>query len=294
MKKIFLFALVVASFAVLAMDGGDKIGVKFDHKLHLQDIGAECADCHAAAESKSPADNLMPGHDNCYSCHDENETECGYCHTNGDDPFGVPHVTNFIAKFPHDVHIEQDVKCITCHQGIAFSEKAATQHLPSMALCQTCHSDLEEANYCQRCHNADEKLAPVTHNLDWRQAHGLVNHLNEESCASCHTEQQCLDCHQGDNLDRTVHPFNYVNNHAIDARNKRDNCYTCHEELETCVSCHRDQLVLPRSHNTAGWSNLSNGGRHAREARMDLDNCLVCHNDNYGEPVCAQCHSANN
>jgi hypothetical protein len=292
MKRLFLFIFICVSFVFLGLVDSSQMGVKFSHKMHIEDFGAECADCHAVDESQSAVDNLMPNHDNCYACHDEDETECGFCHTNEDDPFGVPHVTTYIAKFPHATHAAQDVACDECHTDVAKSENASTEHLPLMADCQVCHSDLDAANYCQQCHDSGEQLTPATHRLDWNQAHGLVTHLEENSCASCHTEQSCLDCHQGDNLDRKVHKLNFVNNHGLTAKSKSDNCYTCHEEQEFCVTCHREQLVMPRNHNTAGWSNLSKGGRHAMQAKMDLDNCLACHNDNYGEPVCAQCHSA--
>ncbi len=294
MKRLFIFVILIAMTAFISMVSGGDVGITFSHRLHVQEMGAECADCHGAAESLASADNLMPDHDNCFVCHDESDTECSLCHTNADDPSGVPHVTSYIAIFPHKTHIDQNVKCLTCHKGVALSEEVSSRHLPTMTQCQTCHGDFEAVGYCQQCHAPGEQLAPATHSLDWRQSHGLTAHLQENSCATCHTEKYCLDCHQGDNLDRQIHGLNFVNNHSLAAKGKADNCYTCHEEQEFCVSCHRDQLVMPRNHNTAGWSNLATGGRHARQAKMDLDNCLACHNDNYGEPVCAQCHDAKN
>jgi hypothetical protein len=291
MKRSILFIfLIIISISIMGMVKNDP-GIKFSHKFHAEEVGAGCEDCHAASDSESPADNMIPDHDNCFSCHDEDETACGYCHTNEDDPSGTTHITTYIAKFSHAMHTGIDFECATCHAGIENSETAEAEHLPSMSLCQTCHTDIERESYCLDCHNAGEKLAPMDHQLDWKQAHGLSSQL-ENNCDMCHAESQCLACHTGDNLNREVHPLNYVNNHAIDAKNKQDNCYTCHEEMESCVSCHRDQLVMPRNHNTAGWSNTSSGGRHARAAKMDFDNCLACHNDNYGEPVCAQCHVA--
>ena len=289
-SSVFIF-LVITAFSIMGMKIRQP-GIRFSHKVHSQDVGVGCGDCHAATDSKSPSDNLLPGHDNCYICHEEGDTECSYCHTNADDPDGVPDITTYIAKFPHAKHVGDDMQCATCHAGVESSDIVAEQHLPSMQSCQICHDEMEAINYCQQCHVAGENLTPMDHQMDWSQVHGVVSHLDEENCAMCHTEKQCFDCHAGDNQDRAIHPLNYVNNHAIDARNKRDNCYTCHEELESCVTCHREQLVMPLNHNTAGWSNFGNGGRHARLAKIDLDNCLACHNDNYGEPVCAQCHVA--
>ena len=93
-----------------------------------------------------------------------------------------------------------------------------------------------------------------------------------------------------DNLDRKVHPLNYVNNHGMYAKGNKDNCYTCHEEQAFCVDCHQKRMVMPRSHSTANWSNTTTGGGHARAAKLDLDNCLSCHSDAQGDPVCVLCH----
>ena len=158
-----------------------------------------------------------------------------------------------------------------------------------MVNCQTCHSDLEKAGYCIDCHAASEDLRPGDHKMDWSKSHGMSSQLVQD-CKTCHSENSCLGCHQGDNLDRRVHPLNFMNNHSLSAKGNKDNCYTCHEELSFCSDCHRQELVLPRNHNTAGWSNLSNGGRHARAAKLDLDTCQSCHSDTNGEPICAQCH----
>lgn len=288
---LFILVVFLVSLSVLGMMQTPDVGIRFSHKLHESEVGLVCADCHAVAESQSASDDLIPGHDNCYICHEEDDTECSYCHTNEGEPQGLPDL-HYIAKFPHAPHVEDD-NCATCHAGIAASTTAALgAYMPSMQSCQECHSNLEQVDYCYVCHGMGEELAPADHRLDWRQAHGLADHVEADQCAMCHTGKQCLDCHDGDNLDRQVHPLNYVNNHAIDAKNKRDNCYTCHEDLQSCVTCHREQLVLPRSHNTAGWANLGNGGRHARQARLDLELCRSCHHESLGEPSCARCHGS--
>ncbi len=289
---ILILFFVLASLSFLGMVSVQQPGVQFSHQLHIEAVELGCADCHTAEESTTAQDNLLPGHDNCYLCHEEDDTECSFCHTDADDPQGIKDFIH-IARFPHAQHVGEDFECATCHAGVAAAEKTVVgRYLPSMQLCQDCHGNLAQVDYCYVCHAKGEELAPADHRLDWRSAHGLANHLDEENCQMCHTEKQCLDCHEKDNLDRQVHPLNYVNNHAIDAKMKADNCYTCHEELESCVTCHREQLVLPRNHNTAGWATFTNGGRHARQAKMDLDKCLACHNDAYTEPICMQCHAA--
>ena len=281
-----IFILTFASF-VTSQD----VEIKFSHNFHVQDVEAECLACHALAEeSVNAADNLLPDMETCYNCHDE-DTECSTCHKDPDNAVEYPRIAAYISKFPHAKHLAQEIDCATCHSGVEKSENILDAHLPSMDTCQSCHQDIEKDSYCIDCHSPKKDLQPLDHKMDWAKAHGVSSQLTQD-CKKCHTENQCLDCHQGDNLDRKVHPLNFINNHSLSAKGNKDNCYTCHEELSFCSDCHRQELILPRSHSTAGWSNSKTGGRHAREAKMDLDQCLSCHNDTVSEPICVQCHQA--
>lgn len=289
---LLILTLAVATLSILGMVTASDVELIFSHKFHAEQVGAECSSCHSAETSTAAGDNLLPSMETCYVCHDQNNTECSLCHKDPDNAVAYPRIATYIAKFPHDRHAEHGAGCSTCHVGVETSVNIFDQHLPDMAVCQTCHKDMAAVDYCSTCHGKGEQLAPADHRLDWRQAHGSAAQLEKEKCERCHIEKQCLDCHQQDNLDRPVHPLNFIHSHALEAKTKRDNCYTCHEEQESCLNCHREQLVMPRNHNTAGWSNAVNGGRHAKQAELDLDNCLACHNDHNGEPVCAECHQA--
>jgi len=292
MLRISIF-LLFSGLCLIAKSPTD-IDLIFSHKLHTQEVGVECADCHEMVmQSTQPSDILSPQMETCYICHDEDETPCSYCHKDAETADTYSTVL-YVAKFPHARHVE-NLECKHCHAGVSASESVITQHMPSMMSCQTgCHDNLHQTDYCMVCHDTGDDLVPADHNLTWMEAHGLVTHAKEEECQSCHVEQECLDCHSGDNLNHQVHPLNFVNSHAIAARTKKTNCYSCHDARAFCSTCHREQLVLPRSHNTAGWAHPSTGGRHAREARMDLDNCIVCHDEHAGEPICAKCHGSKN
>ncbi len=269
---------------------GQKVDLKFSHKLHIEDVGAACTDCHTAADSStSPTQNLLPNMESCYQCHDE-DSECTLCHKDPDNAIDYPRITTYIAKFPHATHIQSSIECTTCHENVAASENILDQHLPHMQKCTSCHTDKEKIDYCYTCHSQNRDLRPANHKLDWLKGHGIASQTMKQDCKSCHTEEKCLTCHQQDNLDRTVHPLNFVNNHSLVAKGNIENCYTCHEEQSFCVDCHRTELVMPRSHASAGWSNTKTGGGHARAARLDLDSCLSCHNVSDSEPVCLQCH----
>jgi len=293
MKKTCLLSVIVIVFFIAGMIHAYESDLIFSHQFHSEAVEATCEVCHEAAESSAkPTDNLLPAMETCYGCHSEDDTECSVCHKDPENiPEEYPRITEYIAKFPHERHMGHSIECSTCHAGVEKSESVVEQHLPSMVSCQNCHADMNKVDYCYDCHATTENLAPVDHMADWTKAHGQASLTQLDNCQTCHAETQCAECHRSDNLDHVVHPLNYVNSHGVYAKNNKDNCLTCHEELVFCYDCHREQNVLPRSHNSVGWSNFKTGGRHAREAQYDLDNCLTCHNDNLGEPVCKQCHA---
>ena len=257
-----------------------------------ESVGAGCSDCHEAASTSAAADDdLLPAKESCFNCHDS-EAECSLCHGDVDNALTLSRVKTYIAKFPHAKHISPKMNCETCHEGIARSESVQGEHLPKMPACSGCHQDQGKPDYCYDCHNRGENLTPADHRLDWSKTHGVHQQNAAHECKMCHTDNQCLSCHKRDNLDRKAHPLNFINNHGIMARGNKQQCQTCHEDEQYCITCHREQMVIPRTHNSAGWSNPRTGGTHVRAARADLDGCLVCHSQEQSQPICVQCHPA--
>lgn len=266
-----------------------QIELIFSHKYHAEEVGAACTDCHAVAESSSSADNLLPNMESCYNCHDS-EQECTVCHKDPDNAVVYPRITDYIAKFSHQKHMSDEQTCNQCHNNVAMSENILDKHLPKMNSCVTCHTNETKDDYCLICHEKGENLIPADHNVMWDSEHGIAANNDENTCSSCHLENSCTECHEGDNLDHKVHSLNYVNNHGIYARGNKDNCLTCHEEFIFCNECHIQRMVLPRTHSRANWTNKTTGGVHARAAKMDMDLCVSCHSDVIADPVCVLCH----
>lgn len=293
MKKYFLFSLallflVSMNSLILAQD----VELIFSHKFHHElEIG--CADCHEmASSSKLPTDNLLPDMESCYNCHDS-DGECTLCHKDPDNAVVYPRITNYIAFFSHEMHLKADDNCMACHDGIENDDVVNVQvkHLPKMASCTQCHDNPEQPDYCYSCHANSEELRPSDHLMaTWKLEHGVASQTMLNDCAECHTTNACITCHQGDNLDHKVHRLNYRFQHGLHARGNKATCITCHEEASFCNDCHRTQMVMPRTHATANWTNTTTGGRHARAAKLDLDNCISCHSDTRADPVCIQCH----
>lgn len=289
MKRLLIFT-VWALLIFSGISSSQDVDLIFSHEMHVTELGTSCTDCHAAAEtSLLPTDNMLPDMETCYQCHDE-DAACSMCHQDEDNAAPYPRIVNYVEKFPHAKH--SDKKCSTCHEGVESSSNIMDSHLPGMTTCVNCHNDQEAVDYCYVCHDTDTDLKPVDHKLDWTKAHGIASQTQSEDCAMCHTENQCQDCHEGDNLDKTVHGFNFRYSHSISAKGNKEECMTCHEEQSFCVDCHRQEFVLPLNHSYVSWSNRipGNGGQHARMAQLDLDSCTSCHNESLGEPICADCH----
>jgi len=68
------------------------------------------------------------------------------------------------------------------------------------------------------------------------------------------------------------------------------NCLTCHREFAFCNDCHQIEMVMPKNHSFAGWSNTTTGGLHAKQAQYDFDYCQSCHSDANSDIVCIRCH----
>ncbi len=277
---IFLFILSLVAF------GDDqKSELIFSHKLHVEEMGMDCLSCHQAAEtSKTGKDNLMPTMESCGNCHDVESTDnCGMCHSDLENMRAVPRVKEYSVFFSHEQHIEAELECLTCHEEVAEKEQVEPYILPPEVSCQECHSQ--------------RRVMPSTHGPDFIHSHAEQARTSEaamrasQSCNTCHKNNFCQNCHEGDNLDRTTHPLNYAFTHSLDAQGQERECAACHTDRSFCNDCHAQFQVMPHNH-TAGWVNNipGDGGRHRIEAQNDLENCMACHEQN-AQQICQTCHS---
>jgi hypothetical protein len=256
------------------------------HPVHASNT-VPCETCHAAATSRAGSDNQLPAMDVCGDCHAVTDAQqCGTCHTRPDEPGPAPRRTTLAQKFPHATHLDAGMECATCHGAT----DAAEPQLPTMALCRTCHATASGGADCALCHAASETLRPASHTTNWSAFHTTPARLDQASCGDCHTEQDCQDCHAGDNVRPRVHPLNYDFNHALDARSGDVTCTACHEDPQYCQACHLAQRIMPENHSRADWVVAAGGGRHAEEGNLDLESCVFCHDAGAAAPVCAQCH----
>lgn len=303
--------------------------LKFSHKTHVEGASIACADCHAAAKSALASDNLRPNHDNCSSCHeDQLANDCGYCHVDPENIEAAPAPVRDLL-FSHQQHVDmKGVECATCHHGVETAEDATGLHLPVMTTCTACHNERQATNQCEACHTNFTQLLPPDHlEANFRKEHRQLTRLGEleTSCATCHTQSFCAECHDAAAVLRfgkgmmmsdptprvfpgntaaplalqKVHDLNYRFTHGIDAKTKASDCATCHAVQDFCVECHQagdnstGRGFKPAWHLGVGFSTIgvgSGGGRHAEIARRDIESCVACHDTRGGDPTCISCH----
>ncbi len=319
----FLFCMFCLSLII-----AQQKSLIFSHQLHIDDIGAECEDCHITIpESQNADDRNLPTHDECFICHDDDTAsqECKTCHIDPDAPQALPDLPIRDNYFSHVFHIEeQEMECTDCHKGLEETDYAQKENFPSMEQCFGCHDDLTAPKRCESCHTPESIIIPQSHNADWLIVHKHTAKVKESECMTCHEDNYCEDCHTGSRLltvgngdkdyvspeapssegkstmaVKRVHNLNYRYTHSIEANDKRLDCSLCHEQSQFCVRCHQEdekiQYLKPSWHSGPDWGAIveavgSGGGRHAQLAKRDIEKCAACHDSQGEDPTCIMCH----
>lgn len=332
-----VLALIVASTLVMQsreatfdQDRGKLI--KFSHQFHVKDAGVACQDCHnAAAASKISSDNLLAKKADCQSCHEEQlANNCTYCHTSDDvSTYAAFENPKRELLFNHEFHVaDQKATCESCHKGLDEMTLATEKSIPEMSQCMTCHDGDKAPNACESCHTNFATLRPKEHNrTNFVREHKLLARMQDATCATCHTQESCQDCHVNAGLVQTtasgadmvsprsprltandraqgmalvrVHDLNFRFTHSIAASAKTSECATCHDTKDFCSTCHAsggnvNQLQFrPLSHQQPRFVTIgvgSGGGTHAQLARRDIESCTACHDAQGADPTCVTCH----
>ncbi|HTO98645.1 MAG TPA: hypothetical protein VMK66_16460 [Myxococcales bacterium] len=291
---------------------GDEI--LFPHARHKQ-ANVECITCHEAAwDAKSLANqaSFLPKEATCLECHKQKKADgqCNFCHLDvkyaGPWPEREPRL-----KLNHAAHIERVKEdCAQCHSRLSEPRHPAPVS-DGHAACLKCHDHAQQYAdaSCNTCHVdlTAYGLRPVTevsHQGDFLRRHANVARASTQSCASCHDQNFCLDCHAQtamvpvetklvDRPDRQfIHRQDWLGRHSVEERADPASCKRCHS-VASCETCHE------RSHVSAGTSSLNphpqgwglpgSGSFHGDAARRNIQSCAACHDQ--GEASnCVSCH----
>ena len=176
---------------------------------------------HGAAAAARPQ--------SCAQCHAR--TECETCHRSSEMP-AAPVALEKNAQSNTDTVARTSNRAFQVDFHPAnYLERHASNSWGRQLDCQNCH---DTAVFCRSCHEqrgmaAAGRLGSGFHDAqpNWLFNHGRAARQGLESCASCHTQRNCTQCHSETGAFR-------VNPHGPDfdaarmiARNPRV-CYACH------------------------------------------------------------------
>jgi len=280
-------SLLVAAIVLVSLTSSPsaadatKVGVMFSHEIHKE--LAACADCHAAAESQSAEDNLIPGPSACQSCHEEADVRKYWgldATTDLAEVKGTPRPHEL--RFSHKFHAgAQKMECAYCHIPVGDSFTG-----PSMDGCYECHNNAEKiapivsmadamqqnvaTNQCEACHTNLANLLPKNHRMaDFSRFHGKMALTGEDSrdCAVCHSQSFCAECHTPTNdvpAPSTKTDF-YIGS------------YPRGEKMDD-----GGMLTSQQAHS------LTYKYTHGFDARIQSSRCATCHEQ---ESFCVDCHT---
>jgi hypothetical protein len=291
-KKFYnlVFLATILLFSLCACKEEDDL--KFNHKFHIDEAGAKCADCHAAGKDGKMGN---PSMDKCGECHeiemDKPSEKCLKCHSVESSKKDYAVVMKSYqkgesykdVKFKHEYH--DGVDCNTCHKGIDKNASLKDIAWPTMKTCYECHNGKDAPSDCEICHtHLTKEKAPENHHGDWAKLHGIESRFNK-NCEYCHDNNKnfCRDCHL------TNKPKDHIANwkttqHGIEATHDRRLCATCHT-ASYCADCHQSQK--PISHARGDWMAYTRENGHAEAAHHNFRSCNVCHN----QSECIHCHN---
>jgi hypothetical protein len=288
-------------------------GVGFSHQRHAQ-AKVECIACHEKLYDATALGDpgVFPKEAVCLQCHKEKKEtgNCGFCHADPGHPTGYA-IADGHLKLNHAAHIDRVKEdCSVCHASL--SEPGHPKVAPTMNSCFTCHehkTEYAEAR-CDGCHKDLSRypLQPVaslfSHQANFVQQHANAARSGDASCALCHEQSFCTDCHAQTVptpieirypervASNFIHRNDYLSRHSIEAAADPAMCQRCHAN-SFCQSCHIAQNLTPnaanpRSPHPPGFS-FPGPNSHALPARRDIVSCAACH-DQGPASICISCH----
>ena len=125
------------------------------------------------------------------------------------------------------------------------------------------------------------------HDAMFRANHKAAGAVSS-TCAGCHEQRFCSDCHGGE-ATRRFHAANFAQRHAADSYGRETQCASCHNTELFCRSCHRTSGLATKGRLDAAFHDAQPQWllNHGRAARQGLQSCASCH----AQRDCLTCHS---
>jgi len=131
-------------------------GVSFPHNVHVTLQQLECSQCHSNIRLHG---ELIVNRNACLSCHHtQEEVDCEQCHELQAQFYDG--TVKLISEVIPDVMYEEDVECLSCHEGVVEPiEKATGEH------CLNCHDSDYKDLFVEWEHDTDNSINNINDKL---------------------------------------------------------------------------------------------------------------------------------
>jgi cytochrome c7-like protein len=137
--------------------------IPFDHRLHVEQVGLDCAFCHRTADRGDTAG--LPDVQQCMFCHiavepgavgQQNavpiaQVRGAWTDQQVIDWVRIHHVPDH-SRFPHDAHVQAGLACETCHGDVGRMRQVVQVRSLKMGDCVACHQEMRAPTQCGVCH----------------------------------------------------------------------------------------------------------------------------------------------
>jgi len=159
---VVVVAVLVAATGVVLASRGRAIRqpIEFNHRLHVEDVGLDCTDCHRYAKTGARA--TIPNIEVCVDCHEESQGESAeevkvvdHIQEGERIPWKKIYWEPDHVYFSHRRHTTiAGLECETCHGDMKdrIEPLARPAVRLTMEFCQDCHREMGAANDCILCH----------------------------------------------------------------------------------------------------------------------------------------------
>jgi cytochrome c7-like protein/class III cytochrome C family protein len=131
--------------------------IAFDHQIHTQVAGIECAFCHRSA-AVGPAAG-MPDVQQCMGCHavvgqgtpEIDKVRQAWVEQDAIEWVRAHRLPDH-TRFTHAAHVQAGVPCATCHGDVSSMQQVSQVRSLKMNDCIACHQQASAPTECVTCH----------------------------------------------------------------------------------------------------------------------------------------------
>ena len=104
------------------------------------------------------------------------------------------------------------------------------------------------------------RARPATHGGDFTDGHAQLASSSPQTCAGCHVQEQCLQCHRPNaGTQGTYHPADFTTRHPVAAYGRDASCSDCHNPGQFCQTCHMQNGIASGGRFVGGQAMYHDG-----------------------------------